>query len=115
MIRISHELPLMVRVTGRRTMSPFAPLFGQTALLISGGRLRRILRRGRWLLVLLELQFQRLIVRLQLPEVGLKLGKLFPLCQDQVDKFFFAQRFKPFSGHRLTILPNFTPFVQPGE
>ena len=36
-IRISHELPLMLRVTGRRTMSPFAPLFGLTALLISGG------------------------------------------------------------------------------
>ena len=58
-----------------------APLFGQTALLISGGRLRRILRRGRWLLVLLELQFQRLIVRLQSPEGGLKLGNCSPCAR----------------------------------
>jgi hypothetical protein len=108
MIRVSHELALMLRVTGRRTMSPFAPLFGHTALLISGGRLRRILRRGRRLLVLLELQLQGFIIRL-------KFGKLLGLFQDQIDQLFFGQCFQIFSDHRLTILPNFTRFLQPGE
>ena len=73
------------------------------------GRLRRILRcRRRLLLILLELQLQGFIVRL-------KFGKLLGLFQDQINWLFFGRCFQVSSGYRLIILPNFAGFMRPGE
>ena len=69
-IRLRYELSLVFLMPQWWTMPAFAPSFGLITLLILGRRLRRILRRGRrLLLVLLELQLQRFKVRL-------KFGKL---------------------------------------
>jgi hypothetical protein len=108
-IGLRHELALVFLVPQRWTVPPLAPSFGLITLLIPGGRLRRILRRcRRLLLVLLEFLLQGLIVRL-------KFGQLLGLFQDQIDQLFFSQCFQVFSGHRPTILPNFVGFKQPGE
>jgi hypothetical protein len=118
MIRLGYKLAFMFLVPFRRAVSVPMATLRLVLFLIPRWRLRGVLRVGWWLSVMLNLHLQGFIICLQLGKIHLHLGKLFQLLklrQDQFNQLFFGQPIKFVTLHLLTILPNFTPFLQPGE